>query len=415
MHPGLTVLLVGTPGRWIPIAEPARRFGADSVEVACRGFKPFSRRLNPQRHSRRVGIGIEKDKRDSGTDSSFNAVWCADAHRVWVIGENGTSSAAARTDARIAASWYLKAVSDGTKAPPSKVMKTIPAIEATSTVSHAVVQAAKAPHRPMLVVISGNDVGTRRPLDQSVFMGRDPSCELVLNDALVSSRHAMVEDRGDSWTLVDLGSTNGTSVNGEKGKEFALSPNDKIALGRTIVRFEMQDSLEQAFNEIVTRLLNVDDLSGLLVRRKFDADLKLAVDAARAQATPLGLLMMDLDGIKKINDANGHLFGAYVIGESGRLIGNVLGTRGFASRFGGDEYVAALPGLDLGATCRAAEEVRLAIANHRFERENVPLRPGISIGVASFPESADDAENLFKRADEALYRAKRAGKNQVSR
>ena len=123
---------------------------------------------------------------------------------------------------------------------------------------------------------------------------------------------------------------------------------------------------------------------------------------------------MDLDGIKKINDTHGHLFGAYVIGESGHVIGRVLEGRGFASRFGGDEYVAALPGLDLDAAGAVGEEIRRAIAEHEFEREKIVLRPGISIGTASFPESADDAKSLFQRADEALYRAKRAGKNQVS-
>jgi diguanylate cyclase (GGDEF)-like protein len=294
------------------------------------------------------------------------------------------------------------------------VLKTIPAIEASPTLSRAVVQAVKAPHRPVLVVITGNEMGSRAPVDRSILIGRDPECDLVLTDALVSSRHAMLEDRGDSWALVDLGSTNGTSVNGDKGKEFVLSRNDKIAFGRTVVRFEMQDQLEQAYDELVERLLNVDDLSGLLVRRKFDADLNAAIDAARARQVPIGLLMMDLDGIKKINDTHGHLFGAYVIGESGRVIGKVLEERGFASRFGGDEYVAALPGLDVEASRALGEEIRVAIAEHRFERESVPLRPGISIGVASYPESADSAESLFQRADEALYRAKRAGKNQVS-
>jgi diguanylate cyclase (GGDEF)-like protein len=293
-------------------------------------------------------------------------------------------------------------------------MKTLPALEATSTLSRAVVQAVKAPHRPVLVVISGNEMGARKAVDRSLLVGRDPSCDFVLTDALVSSRHAMLEDRGDAWALVDLGSTNGTSVNGEKGKEFALKQNDKIVFGRTVVRFEMQDQLEQAYDELVEKLLNVDDLSGLFVRRKFDADLKLAIESARVQASPVGLLMMDLDGIKKINDSLGHLFGAYVIGESGRVIGRVLEGRGFASRFGGDEYVAALPALDLARSCAVGEEIRLAIADYKFEREGVPLRPGISIGVASFPESAADAETLFQRADEALYRAKRAGKNQVS-
>jgi diguanylate cyclase len=103
-----------------------------------------------------------------------------------------------------------------------------------------------------------------------------------------------------------------------------------------------------------------------------------------------------------------------VIGESGRVIGKVIEGRGFASRFGGDEYIAALPGVALEGAARIGEEIRAAIGAFPYEREGVPLRPGISIGAAAFPESADDAEGLLQRADEALYRAKRAGKDRVS-
>ena len=294
------------------------------------------------------------------------------------------------------------------------MLKTLPAFDITGAVSKAVEQADRAPHRPVLVVISGHEVGTRVPVDGSLVIGREPDVDLVLTDALVSSRHALLEDRGDSWTLVDLGSTNGTTVNGEKGQEFALKHGDKIVFGATVVRFEMQDRLERAFDEHVEKLLNVDELSGLLVRRKFDLDFKVALDAARTGNQSLGLLMMDLDGIKPINDTHGHLFGAYVIGESGRVIGKVLDKRGFASRFGGDEYIAALPSHALEASAAVGEEIRAAIGAHLFERDGVPLRPGISIGVAAFPESATDPEGLFQRADEALYRAKRAGKNRVS-
>jgi diguanylate cyclase (GGDEF)-like protein len=290
----------------------------------------------------------------------------------------------------------------------------LPAYDISETVSRAVGQADRAPHRPVLVVISGQEVGTRCPVDGSLVIGRDPDVELVLADALVSSRHAMLEDRGDSWTIVDLGSTNGTTVNGEKGGEFALKHGDKIVFGATVVRFEMQDRLERAYDEHLEKLINVDELSGLLVRRKFDLDLKVALDAARAAHKTLGLLMMDLDGIKSINDTHGHLFGAYVIGESGRVIGRVLDKRGFASRFGGDEYIAAIPGHALAESRSVGEEIRAAIGAFPFEREGVPLRPGISIGVAAFPENADDAAALLQHADEALYRAKRAGKNRVS-
>src|SRR6185369_6705362 len=115
----------------------------------------------------------------------------------------------------------------------------------------------------------------------TVLIGRDPACDLVLTDGLVSSRHALIEDRGDGWALVDLGSTNGTSVNGERGKDFTLQQSDKIVFGGTIVRFDMQDQLEQAYDESVEKLLNVDDLSGLYVRRKFDTELNLAIESAR--------------------------------------------------------------------------------------------------------------------------------------
>jgi diguanylate cyclase (GGDEF)-like protein len=275
----------------------------------------------------------------------------------------------------------------------------------------------KAPHRPVLVVISGNehDVGQRVVVDQTLLIGRDPQAALTLNDALVSWHHARLEDRGDSWTVVDLGSTNGIVVNGQAMPEGVLKPNDTVVLGGTVVRFELQDGLAQAYNQVVERLLNIDDLSGLYVRRKFDQELSAMIETARQKGTPVVLLVMDMDGIKRINDTHGHLFGAYVIGEAGKLIGNVIGGRGVGCRFGGDEYLAAFPETDENEGVEIAETIRQVIAEHPFEREGVPLRPGISIGVAGFPADAPDAATLFQRADEALYRAKQAGKNCVRR
>lgn len=298
--------------------------------------------------------------------------------------------------------------------PPGKILKTVRATGALDTAA-AVLEAVRSPHRPVLVVISGPQMGLRKVVDRTLLIGRDPTSDLVLEDSLVSSRHAMLEDRGDCWALVDLDSTNGTLVNGIKGSEFVLAPNDTIVLGKTVAKFEMQNPLEQAYDELVERLLNIDDLSGLYVRRKFDADLRTAVEVANSSKQPLGLLVMDMDGIKQINDTHGHLFGAYVIGEAGHVIGELIAGRGFGSRFGGDEYLAALPGADFAAAEAVGERIREAIAAHPFEREGIVLKPGISVGVAALPESAEDAEALFQRADEALYRAKRAGKNRVCR
>jgi two-component system cell cycle response regulator len=298
--------------------------------------------------------------------------------------------------------------------PGGESLKTLP-LEEGAKLRDELRSVLKAPHRPVLVVISGNEMGVRKRVEGNLLVGRDPGADLVLTDAGVSWQHARLEDRGDSWAVVDLGSTNGTAVNGQKRPETVLAPNDKIVFGRTVVRFEVQDALEQAYDEQVQRMLNLDDLSGLFVRRKFDADLAAMVDAARLKGQPVSLLVMDLDGVKKINDTHGHLFGAYVIGEAGRVIGRVVGARGIASRFGGDEFSAALPGLDAEGGARVGEEVRAAIAAHPFAREGIRLAPGISVGVAAFPADAGDPFVLFQRADEALYRAKQGGKNRVCR
>jgi diguanylate cyclase (GGDEF)-like protein len=258
-------------------------------------------------------------------------------------------------------------------------------------------------------------VGQRVLVEQTLLIGRDPQAALPLNDSLVSWHHARLEDRGDSWTMVDLGSTNGIVVNGQHLPEGVLKPNDTVVLGGTVVRFELQDGLAQAYNQVVERLLNIDDLSGLYVRRKFDTELAGLIETGRHNGTPVALLVMDMDGIKRINDTHGHLFGAYVIGEAGRLIGDVIGGRGIGCRFGGDEYLAAFAGVGAEAACEIAEQIRRVIAEYPFEKDGVPLRPGISIGVASVPENATDAATLFQRADEALYRAKQAGKNRVCR
>lgn len=267
----------------------------------------------------------------------------------------------------------------------------------------------------MLVVLSGNEMGQRVVVEHSLLIGRDPNADLTLSDALVSWHHARIEDRGDDWALIDLESTNGLTVNGEAKREHLLSSNDQIMIGGTSISFELQDAVKQAFNESVEHMLNIDDLSGLYVRRKFDSELERLVSTARQLQRGLVLLVMDLDGVKKINDTHGHLFGAYVIGEAGRVIGRALQGSGVACRFGGDEYLAALPDLDIAGGVEAGENILQAIAAHTFVRDGILLRPGISIGVAAFPEDAGDAKALFEAADKALYRAKQGGKNRVCR
>jgi two-component system, cell cycle response regulator len=268
---------------------------------------------------------------------------------------------------------------------------------------------------PSLAVILGPDVGARVVLHGSVETGRDPACDLPLHDENVSWRHARVEDRGcDEWAIVDLGSTNGTILNGQPCAAAILKPGDRIFIGKTVIEVQ-KDAVRDAQAAELERLLSIDDLSGLWVRRRFDAQLESSVAAVLVGTVPtLSVVVMDMDGVKAINDTHGHAFGAFVIGETGRVVGRVIGSRGFATRFGGDEFAAAFPGLPKDVAVQIAEEMRAAVASHVYEHRGVRLHPGLSCGVASIPGDAVDAKTLFQAADEAMYRAKRAGKNRVS-
>src|SRR5690606_4519857 len=110
---------------------------------------------------------------------------------------------------------------------------------------------------------------------------------------------------------------------------------------------EIQDPTEQAYDAMVQRLIDIDDLTGLYQRRRFDRELVRLLMSAEAAGHPLGLMVMDLDGLKAINDAHGHLYGAHAIATAGGLIGMLLPRDAAAGRFGGDEFVAALPERDV--------------------------------------------------------------------
>lgn len=303
---------------------------------------------------------------------------------------------------------HFRAVSDRPP-PPRKTLKLADGQELGASVQNA----RRGSARPALIVMSGQRVGERSSVLGNVFIGRDPTAQLVLPDQGVSFRHACLEDRGDAWVLVDLASTNGTQVNGERIEESELKHGDRLRFGSTMVRFELQDETDQAFTEAVAQLLHNDDLTGLLLRRRFDAELSVLITQAAGAGEPLSLLAMDLDGIKAINDQHGHLFGAYTIAETGKLIGRMLPESGIACRFGGDEFIVALARHDLDQARKVAEDIRAAVSVHPYAFESIALRPSLSIGVAQYPKHAADAEALFRAADAALYAAKRNGKNRV--
>jgi diguanylate cyclase (GGDEF)-like protein len=273
---------------------------------------------------------------------------------------------------------------------------------------------------PVLVVLRGAQVGRRYLLNENgLVLGRRPDrADLVVpGDPQISSVHCRIE-RGpqpDTWQVVDLSSTNGTVIDGNRITTMALRDGDRVHLGTTVLKFCYHDELEEEFHRQVDHLMNVDDLTGLPVQRVFQARFVEVLLACARRHQPMAVYMMDMDGLKRINDSHGHLLGAHTIATVGKRLGVIVQQAGgVVSRFGGDEFSAFVPNLTREAGLALGETMRAAVADEPIARGTILATPTISIGFASYPDDGQLPEQLTRQADEALYRAKNAGRNRVS-
>ena len=268
---------------------------------------------------------------------------------------------------------------------------------------------------PILTCMSGEQVGRRIMLaDDHITLGRSPDATIMLQDTHVSRLHLTIRyDAGNGgYRIRDLGSSNGTLLNESRITEAVLRDGDKIIIGRTMLRFSWADTLDLQFQNEIDHLINIDELTGLVVKRRFDEELNRFAAVAKKQGSCLAMMMMDMDGIKQINDTYGHTYGAYAISETGRIIKNLVGKKGLASRFGGDEFVAFFPNSAMEAARSIGEEIRRSVEAHPYVKDDIVLKPTICIGISALKPS-DTLETLLKRADEALYQSKREGRNRV--
>ena len=168
-------------------------------------------------------------------------------------------------------------------------------------------------------------------------------------------------------------------------------------------------------------LAATDDLTGLHNLRSFETHLAALVGRARANQTPLSLLVLDLDRLKSLNEEFGHLAGAEAVRAVGRLIAGHVPPGAVACRYGGDEFVVALPQHTTAQAVEVGEALRQAVHDAQptlVGREFPAGTLSISVGVAGrlfggAGGAAQEGEELFRAADRALYRAKDQGRNRV--
>ncbi|NWG47248.1 MAG: PleD family two-component system response regulator [Alphaproteobacteria bacterium] len=200
--------------------------------------------------------------------------------------------------------------------------------------------------------------------------------------------------------------------------DYLIRPIDKNELTarvRTQLRRKRySDRLKQNL-QLSLEMAITDQLTGLYNRRYLVNHLKTLVENSVEHGKPLSFFILDIDYFKRINDTHGHDVGDQVLAEFGRRI--AMNTRGIdlACRYGGEEFVVAMPDTDLSFAYAIAERLRKDVEMRPFEVSTPSgrLDVTVSIGVTACEGTGDTAEKLLKRADEALYTAKRDGRNRV--
>lgn len=270
--------------------------------------------------------------------------------------------------------------------------------------------------RAYLIVLTGSNVGEMFRINpgESVI-GRGQGVAVRLIDDGISRKHARILQAGDKVVLEDLQSSNGTYVNGDQVSTAELRDGDKIRLGSTtVLKFSYNDHLDESFQQQMYDAALRDALTRAFNKKYFIDRLDTEIAYARRHQQALSLVMFDVDFFKRVNDTYGHIAGDYVLARLARIAASAVRTEDVFARYGGEEFGVICRGVGLANAGVLAERLRTLILANNFEHEGQRLPVTISAGVAAYPEiDAKTSVELIAAADEALYEAKRTGRNRV--
>lgn len=276
----------------------------------------------------------------------------------------------------------------------------------------------EAKQKPACLLVVGGE------LNGSIFnllpgesvVGRNPDCTIPLDFHGVSRKHFTVTVTENEVLLTDLGSANGTYLNNKKLETpTPLKAGDMIKIGAIAMKFIPKGDPERLTYDKLHEEANTDGLTKCYNKTYFNNGLELEVKKSKVTGKPLTLIIFDLDHFKKLNDNFGHDAGDYVLKEMARIIReNGIRQGDIFARYGGEEFCILLPNTNLKQGFEIAERLRKLVEKHEFLYESKRLPVTASIGIADYREGVNAGVDLFKRADNAVYKSKEAGRNQVN-
>ena len=273
--------------------------------------------------------------------------------------------------------------------------------------------------RPYLVIYIGNDSGCSHKLKNGFMtIGRSPQADISIEDDRISRIHCIIECMGDTFTIEDKGSTNGTYVDARKVSRATLLPGVSLQLGHSIMKIEYKTEAEIRSEETLLHRASLDALTGIFNRYHFTKLASMEMSYASRHKLPIGIILMDIDNFKQVNDLYGHHSGDLVLAQFANTVIENKRAEDLFGRYGGDEFII-LPRGEISKEGMQVhcERIRKAIERFEFCFEETCVRITISLGFHLTKVESSDTElmlyDLIRKADQALYLAKERGRNKT--
>jgi diguanylate cyclase (GGDEF)-like protein len=216
-------------------------------------------------------------------------------------------------------------------------------------------------------------------------------------------------------TVRDLGSTNGTFVDGQPVQIAELDSEKRLQVGKMVLKVEFKDKSEEAFDRALYEAATMDPLTKISNRRSFmDRSLgELAL--ARRSGEFVHTIMVDADHFKRVNDTWGHQCGDMVLKEIARILKEEKRESDLLARYGGEEFLLLLSNISPEDAQKSAERLRKAVERHKFSWKDTVIPVTISLGLCSKQgEDIPQIEAMIAQCDKMLYVAKESGRNRVA-
>lgn len=269
---------------------------------------------------------------------------------------------------------------------------------------------------PYLTFIWGPRMGELYALDKKeVTVGRSSDCDLWVEDSAISRKHFKLQVKKGEIKIVDLGSTNGTHVNGEKVNEKVLKEGDKIQISKdTILEFNYLDETRKLSDKKRYEMGVIDPVTNTYNKRYFLDRITEEFSFAQRKKQSLSLIMFDIDHFKILNDTYGHLAGDLVLQRICAAVARIIRSDDIFARYGGEEFVVLMRDTPCQNAVNLAERIRQVIQDEKIRYEDKNIDVTVSCGVSYLTERHRDFQALISEADKFLYESKGNGRNRVT-